>query len=228
MEKIRVALVDRQVIFRQGMRAGLAKKEDIDVVAEADLNEEALPLIEAFSPNIVILDAGLPGLDGLELARRISQHSPGVSVIVLSAYESSDHLFQAIKAGASAFVTKNIAAEELVSIIRRVADGEQPINETVMATPDVASLVLKRFQELSLVAQNMEALVAPLSRRETEILSHVAAGSGNRQIALALGISEQTVKNHVTSILRKLAANDRTHAVVLALRNGWLSLPPEH
>ena len=224
MEKIKVFLVDRQVLFLQGMRMALSAEDGIEVVSESDKYEEVPSLVETFSPDVVLMDACLPSLRGLDIARQITQRSPGVPVIILTPYEDDDQLFLAIKSGAAAYLSKSITTEELASAIRRVFEGEHPISESFLTKPRVASRVLKQFQDLSLIGKGVEALVAPLSPREIEILGHVADGNSNKQIAHNLKISEQTIKNHITSILRKLDANDRTHAVVLALRHGWISM----
>ncbi len=224
MEKVGVFIVDNQEIFRQGIRASLSAEEDISVVGDAEQSEETLSLLEAYMPDVVLLDIGLPSLKGLQLASQIGRRLPGVSVIVLSAYEDDTQLFLAIKAGAVAYLTKDVSPEHMAKTIRRVFNGEYPINETLLSKPDLAARILTQFQSLFQAGQEMQALVAPLSPREIEILNLVANGYANKQIGHTLRISEQTVKNHITSILRKLAANDRTHAVVLALRHGLISV----
>jgi DNA-binding NarL/FixJ family response regulator len=122
-------------------------------------------------------------------------------------------------------LNKKATAEELVSTIRRARNGEYPINES-LTRPTVAKHVLKQFQDIASIGKVMEAVAAPLTQRETQILNYIAQGNSNKQIAYILNISEQTIKNHVSSILRKLNANDRAHAVALAMRNGWI-LPEE-
>jgi len=202
------------------MRMALSAEDGIEVVSESDKYEEVPSLIETFSPDVVLMDSSLPSLRGFDLARQITQRSPGVSVVILTPYEDDDQLFLAIKSGAAAYLSKGITTEELAGTIRKVFRGEHPISESFLAKPRVASRVLKQFQDLSLMGKGMEALLAPLSPREIEILGHVADGNSNEQIAHNLKISEQTIKNHITSILRKLDANDRTQAVVVALRQG--------
>jgi len=223
-DRIKVFLVDDHVLFRQGVRAALAGESAIEVIGEASSGEEAFEQIRAMSPDIVITDVRLPASDGLALTRKIRLHSPWVGVIVLTAYDDEDLLFQAIKVGAAAYYTKDIGVDELISGIKRVYNGEYLINESVLTRPMVASRVLKQFRDLSLVGQEVEPLFAPLSAREIEILEYIARGNSNKEIARALKISDQTVKNHITSILRKLAVNDRTQAVVLALRRGWIRM----
>ena len=138
-------------------------------------------------------------------------------------YDEDEQLFQAVKAGAVAYLTKGVGIDQLSSIIRRIHQGERPINEMVLTRPRVAEKVLRQFQDLSLMGRAMESLASPLTPRELEILSYVARGFINKQVAYKLSISEQTIKNHMTSVLRKLDANDRTQAVVMALQYGWIS-----
>lgn len=222
MEKIRVFLVDSQVLYREGVRMALSREGDIEVIGEADDGEEALSQIKALLPDIVILDSELPSLSGLELTRQIRRHSPTISVIVMAGYEDDEQLLLATRAGAAGYLSKKATDEDLIDQLRKAYRGEYPINESLITKPGVALRVLKQFQDLLLVEKEIEPLLSPLSRRETEILEYIAEGNSNKEIAHALGICNQTVKNHVTSIMRKLAANDRTHAVVLALRHGLI------
>ena len=144
------------------------------------------------------------------------------AVVILAPNPDDDQLFQAIKSGAVAFLSKDIAPDKLAGILRRIGRGEYPINESLLSRPNTARQVLQLFQSFSI--KDVETLMTPLSHREMEILRYVAEGNANKRIASTLNISEQTIKNHITSIMRKLNANDRTHAVVLAIRNGWLNV----
>jgi DNA-binding NarL/FixJ family response regulator len=220
---IRVLLVDNQVIFRQGLRVALSQSADIEIVGEAGVGWEALSLVKALAPDVVILDWRVLSPDGFDLTSHIKRHHPGVALVTLGP-DDDEALFRAIKAGAAVYYPKDVAPEELIKAIMRTAKGEYPINESLVERPKVASRVLKQFQDLSLLGREVEPLLSPLSPRETEVLEHIAEGNSNKAIAHALGISNQTVKNHITSILRKLMANDRTHAVVLALRRGIISV----
>jgi len=193
-------------------------------LGEADITQDTIEIIEQFSPNVVLVDVNMPQFNGLDLTRQITQRCPEILVVVMSPYEDENQLFQAIKSGAVAYVSKNVNADELANVIRRVAHGEHVITENLLAKPRVAERVLKQFQDLSLAGMTMESLAAPITSREMEVLGYVARGYGNKQIAHTLNICEQTIKHHITSILRKLDANDRTHAVVLAIRHGWISV----
>jgi DNA-binding NarL/FixJ family response regulator len=224
MEKMRVFLADSQVLYREGVRLALAKEGDIEVIGEANDGEAALTQIRALSPAVVIADYKLPRLDGPDLARQIKRHMPTVSIVLMSSYEDDEQLFSAIQAGAAGYLVKAASGHELAVQIRKVYQGEYPINEYLLSRPAIAVRILQQFQDLLLVEQEVEPLLSPLSPRETEILEHIAQGNSNKEIAHTLGICNQTVKNHVTSIMRKLTANDRTHAVVLALRYGLIKV----
>ena len=168
-----------------------------------------------------------PAPGGIETTQRIKRELPSAGIIVLAQNEDEDALFDAIKAGAAAFILKDVGPDDLVTIIRRVVDGEYLINDKVFAKPAVASRVLKEFRELAVYGQEAAPIFAPLSPREVEILDNIAQGMTNKQVAYALSISEQTVKNHMSSILRKLSVNDRTQAVVYAMRQGWIRMPED-
>jgi DNA-binding NarL/FixJ family response regulator len=224
MERISVFLVDGHIIFRQGLRAALSRERDMEVVWEGDDGEEALTQLERLAPDVVLVDSKLAAMSGLELARRVRLHAPKVCVVVLSAYEEEEQLFLAIKAGAAAYFTKDAPPEVLVEGIRRAARGEYLINESVLTRASVASRVLKQFQEMSLTEKRKPGnALGPLSSRQVEILDFMSHGKSNKEIGRELFISDQTVKNHITAMLRKLAVRDRTQAVVLALREGWIA-----
>jgi len=221
-KKLTIFIVDRQTIFRQGIRQALAAYKDIEVVGEGEPATDTWHLLESLSPDIALvnLDSPLPGEFGV--ARQIVTRCPKVAVVILSSSPDDDQLFLALKSGAVAFLSRDIAADKLAGELRRVGRGEYPINEHLLNRPNAARQVLHLFQNLT--TKDMGTLMTPLSPREMEILKYVAEGNSNKRIASVLNISEQTIKNHVTSIMRKLNANDRTHAVVLAIRNGWLSI----
>ncbi len=221
--KIKVFLIDRNGFFRQGVRTALMKEGDIEVVGESDVEDEALEIIRSLSPQVVLVDITPPLFSGIELTRQIAQDMQDVSAAVLTPYVDDDELVMATTSGASAYLSRYVEADELAVCIRRIANGELLLVESLLAKPNVLERVLRCFQDLSIKGQSVDATNAPITERETEILSYVARGFGNKQIAQALHISEQTIKNHMTSILRKLDASDRTHAVVMALQSGWIA-----
>ena len=217
-----VFLIDNQPLYRQAIRHVL--RENMEVVGESEVTPDVWSTIESLSPDIVLVDVGLPLLNGFDITRQVATRCPGVAVVMLSPSPDDDQLFQAIKSGAVAFLSKDISADKLTRVLRKVGQGEYPINDSLLNRPHTAKKVLELFHDLSLMGKDIETLMTTLSPRETEILRYIAEGNSNKRIAYALGIGEQTIKNHITSIMRKLNANDRTHAVVLAIRKGWLKI----
>ena len=226
-ETTRILIVDDHALFRVGIANILSREPDLEVVGEAEDSRSAVDRALETSPDIVLMDLSLPSPGGIETTQRVKRELPSAAIVVLSTEEDEDALFDAIKAGAAAFILKDIAPEDLVMIIRRVVAGEYLINDKVFARPAVASRVLKEFRELAVYGQEAAPIFAPLSPREVEILDNIAQGMTNKQVAYALSISEQTVKNHMSSILRKLSVNDRTQAVVYAMRQGWIRMPED-
>lgn len=223
----KILLVDDHALFRMGMRGLLEREPDFEIVGEADDGRSAIDVALETSPDIILMDLTLPPPGGIETTQRIKRELPSTGIIVLAQNEEEDALFDAIKAGAAAFILKDVGPDDLVTIIRRVSAGEYLINDKVFAKPAVASRVLKEFRELAVYGQDAAPIFAPLSPREVEILDNIAQGMTNKQVAYALSISEQTVKNHMSSILRKLSVNDRTQAVVYAMRQGWIRMPED-
>ncbi len=224
MNRIHILVVDDHPLFRRGIRWSLDNEADFLVVGEAGDGTSAVQQVDLVVPDIVLIDINMPRMSGLEVTRVIKRRHPQMGVIILTMHEDDEQLFHAIRVGAAAYCTKDIEAEELIRLIRRVARGEYMINENVLSRPFVASRVLDQFRELSQMEQVNDGVFSPLTPREVEILDCVAQGNSNKEIARILSISDQTVKNHITSILRKLAVNDRTQAVIFALRHGWIKL----
>jgi len=226
-QRTKILLVDDHALFRMGMRQILEREQDFDIVGEAEDARDAFTMAVEVGPDIVLLDLSLPAPGGIETTQRIKRELPSAGIIALAVAEDEDQLFEAIKAGAAAFLLKDINPDDLVTIIRRVRAGEYLINDKVFSRPSVASRVLKEFRELAVYGQEAAPIFAPLSPREVEILDNIAKGMTNKQVAYALTISEQTVKNHMSSILRKLSVNDRTQAVVYAMKQGWIRIPED-
>ena len=222
MKNILVMIIDKQAFFRAGVCQALSQQPDFEVLEGAP-DDNPLGIIEESSPNVVLLDIDFPSLSGLKLGRQIIRRHPNIRLIMLSTNLENEELFEIIKTGAVAYLNKNSTGEELTSIIRKACRGEYPINESLLTKPKLAEHVLRQFQDLVSMGKTMETITAPLTNREAQILKYVADGNSNKQIAKILEISEQTIKNHISSILRKLNANDRTHAAVLAIRHGWIS-----
>ncbi len=228
---INLLIVDDHPLFRQGVRWSLNEEQDIKVIGDLATAEEALEFISLSPPDVLLIDANLPEMGGVELTRRLHRIYPSLGVIVLSTYESDEQAFNSLRAGASAYYSKEIHPTQLAQSIRRVARGEYVINEVMFDEPKVAERILKQFRNQSRGVTASEevnfSVFSPLSEREIEVLDKIAAGSSNKEIADGLGISTQTVKNHISSILRKLSLNDRTQAVIYALRRNWIKTPDE-
>jgi DNA-binding NarL/FixJ family response regulator len=223
MKSITVLIIDRSEIFRTGMRHKLSAQGDIKLF-DTDPGQDILKIIESQYINIVLLDIDNPISNGLELAKKIIRHYPSTGVIILSPYFNDNELFETIKIGAIAYTDKAIGIEDLVSIIQRASRGEYVINDSLLSRPIVAERILKQFQEMASMGLVTDKVAAPLTQREIQILSYIANGNTNKSVAHILGISEQTIKNHVSAILRKLNANDRAHAVAMAIKHRWISV----
>lgn len=224
MSGLRILVVDDHPLFREGLHLALQSDPTLEVSGLVGDAEEALRLVERTLPDLVLCDINLPDMDGLELARHLRRLYPQIRVIMVTLHMDEERILSALRAGAAAFLTKDVAATELLSTIRRVARGEYPINDRVLDYPGVASRLLDQFRGLSEAAAAEVEIFSPLTPRELGVLEAVARGQSNKEIARALTISDQTVKNHMSSILRKLAVNDRTQAVISALRHGWIKL----
>lgn len=228
MDQIRVMLIDEHPLFRQGCRYALEQSGDCVVVAEASESAAGLELAKQHTPDVILIDALLSTNDALELARQLRHISPRMAIIMLTAFEDEEQLFQSMKLGAAAYLLKGIAPEELLNAVRNVSKGVYIINDNVLSRPTVASRVLRSFREMTAEEPpEVQAVYTPLSSREIEILDYIARGNSNKEIAKSLKISDQTVKNHITSILKKLSVNDRTAAVVHALKKGWIKMDSE-
>ncbi len=219
-------VVVQQPIFRQGVIAILKEMTMCEIIGHPASASEALEMARTHEPDVALLDTFFDTIDILEIARQMRTFSPRTAVIILSELEGEEWLFQAVKVGAAAYYTRNITSEELVEAIRKVSQGEYLINDDVLSQPNLASRVLQSFREMATGSEeDLRPLEpCPLSAREVEILEHIARGNSNKEIAKLLDISDQTVKNHITSILRKLEVNDRTAAVVYAIKQRWIKM----
>ena len=222
-QQIRVLIADQQPLFRQGIRSTLSQIADIDICDEVGSSSEVISATNTLYPDVILLDIELSSGNDTDLAKTIKQLLPSVAVILLSPQPNDAELFQAIKSRVAGYLRRDVSSNELVATIRRAAAGEHPINDTFLSQPKVAHQVLEQFQDFSW-GKGVEPFVSPLTPRETEILTYMGRGYFNKQIAIELSISEQTIKNHITSILRKLDANARTQAVITAIKRGLISL----
>ena len=199
---IRVVIADDHAVVRQGLRTFLDLQEDIEVVGEAADGAEALEAVERLSPDVVLIDLVMPGVDGTEAIRGLRERAPSVRAIVLSSFIDDEKLFPAVRAGAAAYLLKDVQPQELVEAIRTVHAGGALLH------PRVASRLLE------------ELATDPLTPREREVLALLGRGMANKVIARELSLSDKTVKAHVSSILAKLGVTDRTQAALYAVRAG--------
>ena len=210
---ITVLVVDDHQLVRWGVRTFLEKHPDITVLGEAASGAEALRLAAELVPDVVLMDLVMPGMDGVEVTRRLKQTSPSTQVIVLTSYHEDEHIFPAIRAGALSYLLKDVGTAELADAVRRAASGEAVMH------PHVAARLV---QELRDRPRTEVPPAAGLSEREHEVLRLLAEGLSNMEIAERLVISEHTVKRHVSNILSKLHLADRTRAAVYAWREGMV------
>lgn len=223
--KIRVMVVDDHPVFRQGLRDVLEAESDFVVVGEAGNGKEALRLALDLAPDVIVMDVNIPNMNGLQVTRRLQQERAPSSVLMLTAYDDAEQVFHAIRAGASGYFPKDVTPARLIEAIRHIRQGYYVIGETVMDEAQLAAWLLKATERFGGEGgAGADDPPVSLSPREMEILQYITHGMSNKAIAHRLGISHQTVKNHMTVILHKLNVADRTQAAVYALRRGWVRL----
>ena len=205
---IRVLVADDQSMVRAGFRMLLTGEHDIEVVAEASNGREAVTMAERFNPAVVLMDIRMPEIDGLEATRRILAANHAARILILTTFGLDEYVYEALRADASGFVLKDDPAEQLISAVRTVAEGN------ALLSPAVTMRVIRHFTRIARPARPKG--LGELTEREREILRLIATGLSNAEIGRELYISETTVKTHVTHILQKLGLRDRVQAVVLA------------
>ena len=221
---IRVIVIEREPVYRRGLMAIIDDFPSTDMVGSADSVESGYQLADDRSPAVALVGTTLTDPPGLVFAAEMRRRFPRIATIVISSHETDDELFAAIRANASAYCGRSVSEELLRQLVERSAAGEYVINEQLLSKPYVAARVLDQFRNNATPDTPLNQSLMPLTDRELQILRKVSEGMTNAEIGYTLGISAQTVKNHVTSILRKLAVNDRTQAVVTALRKGWIRI----
>lgn len=210
---IRVVLADDHQLVRAGFRVILSTEDDVEVVGEAGNGREAIAIVTAAKPDVVLMDVQMPGMDGLEATQLITSTTDS-RVIVLTTFDNDEYLFTALRAGASGFLLKNAKAEDLVDAVRLVAAGD------ALLSPSVTARVIERAARGSSDDGPVDARLDALTDREHEVLILLRRGASNTELATGLFVSETTVKTHVSRILLKLGLRDRTAAVVFAYENG--------
>lgn len=203
--EIRLLLVDDHEMVRAGLRSFLDLQDDMQVVGEAGSGEQALALVPSLRPDVVVLDLVLPGMTGVETARRLKERHPEVKVVALTSFAGQDLVLPAVRAGVAGYLLKDVGPAELADALRAARGGGSPLH------PQVAATVMA-----SVTAQAED----PLTPREREVLRLLARGLSNRLIARELALAEKTVKAHVSAILAKLGVADRTQAALYAVRSG--------
>jgi DNA-binding NarL/FixJ family response regulator len=211
MSAVRVLVVDDQALFREALVTLLGARPEVEVVGEAGDGHQALERAAALQPDVVLMDLHMPVLDGIAATRRLKVEQPGVRVLALTTFDDDEDVFAALRAGALGYLLKDVSSDRLVEAVLSAARGESVLQ------PSVAAKVVARFAQLDDAPRSRpQPLVVPLSDRELDVLRLLADGRSNREIATALFLAEGTVKNHVTNVLGKLGARDRTQAALRA------------
>jgi len=220
-KQVKVFIFSQQPLFRNGIAHTISGEEDIQILGQAGVTENVMLTIEVMPPDIAILDIDSHTGNGINLAQRLKRLTPNIAIVVMTSTPCDEELFQLLSIPVAAYISKEVSGRMLLSTIKRIARGDLPINESLANHPELVDKILKQFQQFG---GEDDELVSPLTGREVEILNYVAKGQSNKEIATTLDISEQTIKNHITSIMAKLNANARTQAVVIAVRKGLISI----
>lgn len=224
MDKITLLIIDDHPLFRQGVADAISLESDMEVVGQASGGDQAVELIQSAKPAVVLLDVNLPGKNGQQITHQVTQERIPTRVVLMTGYDDIEQALHASMAGAAAYCSKDIEPKNLLRMIRDVAEGKYVFGGHVMTRRELQTWIEEQIEGARRSYSEPGAPFHPLSDREMEVLVCVVKGMSNKEIAGLLGISHQTVKNHVTSILRKFGVEDRTQAVVYALKRGWVQL----
>ncbi len=214
MSEIKVLLADDHSLFREGLRSLLEDQDDIEIVGEAEDGLEAIKLVPKVDPTVVLMDINMPVVDGVEATRVILKKNSSVGIIILTMYPQDEYVFQALKAGAKAYLLKDTRSKKLLEVIRTVHSGQAVIS------PEMTNRLLDEFRRISYEEEEEKPAFQPLTDQEKRILTRVAEGASNKDIAEDLNLSERTVKNYLSIIFQKLQVNNRTEAAIRAMRDG--------
>lgn len=220
MEPIRVLLADDHTLFRKGIQTLLERMPGLEVVGEAASGPEVVERARELVPDVILMDIKMPGISGIEAARRVLQENPHIGIILVTMFDDPESVFSGMRAGARGYVLKEAEPEELRRAMEAAYRGE------VILCPTIAKKVLEHFGRAA-PRRHAEVPYEELTRRELEVLQQAADGLSNKEIARRLVISEKTVKNHIANIFSKLQVNDRTHAILYALRKGLVTMSSE-
>lgn len=224
MEEVTVVVVDDHPLFRQGVVNTLSLEPGFKVVGQAEDGVDALKLIRNLQPCVAIVDINLPDVNGLQVTHQVVQEKLPTRIVLLTAYDDQEQVIHASWAGAAAYCAKDVDPQRLVQTIKEVVRGKFVIEGRVFSKKEFEYWLGEEMEKARHLYSEPGSPFHPLSDREMEVLSCIVKGMSNKEIASSLGISHQTVKNHVTSILRKFGVEDRTQAVVYALKRGWVKL----
>jgi len=224
MNQITLLIVDDHPIFRQGVVDALSLEPDMRVVGQATGGDEALERIRTLRPTVAIIDVNLPGMNGQQITHHVTQDRLPTRILLMTGYDDVEQAIHAAIAGAAGYCAKDIETQSLPRMIREIAEGRYVIGGQVFDRRELDAWLDEQIEGARQSYSEPGSPFHPLSEREMEVLSSVVRGLSNKEIAGLLGISHQTVKNHVTAILRKFGVEDRTQAVVYALKRGWVTL----
>lgn len=210
--KIKVVIVDDHPLMREGLRKILEMNETIEVVDEAGDGQGAINIARRLKPDVILMDINMPGTNGIEATRVIKRELPGVGIIALTIHEEEEYVLELVRAGVSGYVLKDINPAKLIETIKTVAQGHSIID------PSITSKIFGEISRLGKYRRSREDWET-LTDREMDVLKLMAQGCSNKEIANNLSISEKTVKNHITNIFRKLEVDDRTQAVLFAIKH---------
>lgn len=224
--EIKIALIDDHKLFREGVKRILSFESSFEVVAEADDGEGVNEMIKAHNPDIVLMDINMPGINGIEATKKLLKENPETKVIILSIHDDESYVTHALQSGAQGYLLKEIDTESLLEAIKVVYEGGSYLHPKVThnLVEEYRKLVEDQKQKTGFTQIEHRKPLHLLTRRECQVLQLLSEGQSNRKISETLVISEKTVKNHVSNILQKMEVNDRTQAVVMAIKNGWVEV----
>ncbi len=228
MDEVSIVVVDDHPLFRQGVINVLSLEFGFKVVGQAENGTNALTLIRNLRPCVAVVDINLPGMNGQQVTRRVVQEKLPTRIVLLTAYDDHEQIIHAAWAGAAAYCAKDVDPLQLIQTIKEVVAGKFVIEGHVFDQKELEYWLEEEMEKARHLYSEPGSPFHPLSDREMEVLTCVVKGMSNKEIASSLGISHQTVKNHVTSILRKFGVEDRTQAVVYALKRGWVKLTDKY